>query len=127
MLNITTIGLFIAERPRRLAPDKLKTAKAKFKQLMELGICKLSSNPWASSRHLVCKKNSEWRACGDYCRLNSITIPDKYPAPHLHDFSSNLARKTIFYNLDLCKAYYQIPVTEADVLKKAVITLFELG
>jgi len=51
--HILTTGPPVAERPRRLAPDKLAAAKAEFKRLMELGICRPSNSPWASPIHLV--------------------------------------------------------------------------
>nr|XP_012222696.1 PREDICTED: uncharacterized protein LOC105672376 [Linepithema humile] len=56
--HILTNGPPTAERPRRLAPDKLKAAKAEFKRLMKLGICRPSSSPWASPIHLWCEEIS---------------------------------------------------------------------
>ncbi|XP_025997554.2 uncharacterized protein LOC113005865 [Solenopsis invicta] len=93
---------------------------------MSLGICRPSNSSWASPTHIVRKKNGEWRICSDYRRLNAITIPDKYPIPHLHDFTANVAGKTVFLVLDLYKAYHQIPVAKDDVPKTAVITPFGL-
>ncbi|KAG5316903.1 YG31B protein, partial [Pseudoatta argentina] len=50
---------------------------------------------------MVQKKDGSWRICGDYCRLNAITVPDQFPVPHLHDCFSNLRGKVIFSKLDL--------------------------
>lgn len=69
---------------------------------------------------MVPKKENNWRLCGDYRSLNSVTIPDRYPLPHIQDSTSELYGKNIFSKLDLVKAYYQVPVAQEDIHKTAV-------
>lgn len=85
--HITTNGPPIAECPRRLPLEKYAAAKKEFETMLEQGICQPSSSQWANPLHLVKKGNGDWRPCGDFRKLNSVTIPDKYPLPHIQDFT----------------------------------------
>ncbi len=99
----------------RLDTEKLAAAKAEFAALEQDGIIRRSSSPWTSPLHMVKKPDGLWQCCGDYCRLNNVTVPDTYPLPNMMDFSSRVAGCSIFTKIDLRKGYYQIPMHPADI------------
>ncbi|ROT73024.1 Gag-Pol polyprotein [Penaeus vannamei] len=80
--------------------------------------------PMGRPLHLV-KKDGDWRPCGDCRHLNTGNRPRQIPAATpalLHELSGC----TVFSRIDLVRAYHQIPITEEDIPKTAVITPFAL-
>jgi cleavage and polyadenylation specificity factor subunit 1 len=123
--RIETIGQPSRCTPRRLCPEKLTVAQETFNDMLEKGICRPSSSPYASPLHMVPKKEAnKWRPCGDYRNLNLKTVRDSYPMPNVHNIKLNGA--TVFSKMDLVKAYNQIPVHPEHVSKTAITTPFGL-
>ena len=125
-LHIPTEGPPVFAQSRRLSPEKLQAAKREFEALEQMGVIRRSKSPWSSPLHLVPKKDGSYRPCGDFRRLNGVTVPDKYQLPYMADVTNILAGKTIFSKVDLVKGYHQIPVAAADIHKTAVVTPFGL-
>jgi len=113
-------------KPRPLRPDLYQAAKKEFEKLLACGIIRPSKSPWSSPLHMVRKENGQWRPCGDYRALNSITVPDRYPVPHIQHLLQRFSGAAVFSKIDLVKAYHQIPVAPDDVKKTAITTPFGL-
>lgn len=122
--QIITDGHPVYSKSRPLPADKYLRVKKEIEQMLETGICRPSKSPWASPLHVTTKKNGELRLCGDYRKLNAITVPDRYPIPRVLDFTYILPGTSIYSKIDLKRAYNQIPVKEVE--KTAVITPFGL-
>ncbi|GFT11986.1 hypothetical protein TNCV_725911 [Trichonephila clavipes] len=126
---IETTSRPVTAKARRLAPDRLRIAKAEFENMIILGHMRPSKSNYASPLHMVPKKDStECRPVGDYRALNAQTIKDNYSVPNILDFTSNLHGTKIYSHIDLVKTYHQIPINPDDVHKSAIITpsgLFE--
>ncbi len=90
-------------KSHRLDPEKLKMKNPVFKRLESAGNVHRLKSPWAFPLHMVPKKDGSWQPCGDYCRLNFVTTPDKYPLPNMQDLSNALHGCNVFSKIDLVK------------------------
>ena len=90
--------------------------------LLEMGIIRPSDSPHCSPSLLVKKDDGTYRLAMDYRGINAITEFDAEPAPNLEEELHRFADAKYFSQMDLCKAYYQVPMDSGSVEYTAFAT-----
>lgn len=116
----------VRQRYRRLPPSQYEQVREHIQGLLEGGVIRPSTSPYASPIVLVQKKSGELRMCVDYRQLNAKTRRDAYPLPRIEETLDALGGAKYFSTLDLASGYNQVPVAEGDRAKTAFCTPFGL-
>ena len=102
----------IKQREYHASHYQCKNIEKKVQEMLQIGIIKLSVNPWDSFVVLVRKADQTLQLCIDYRNLNKATIKDSYLLPHIQATLDTLYRNTLLTTLDFLKVYRQIKVEE---------------
>ena len=78
-----------------------------------------SNSSYASQVVIVRKKSGEIHLCVDYMKLNSITIWDAFPLPHIDEALQAVHNCNVFTSFDLVQGYLQLAMAEDDIKKTA--------
>ena len=83
------------------------------------GIIHPSDSPYASQVVTVHTKSGDILLCVDYRILNSITIRDAFPLPHIDEALQVVHSSNVFTSSYLAEGYLQLAVAEDDIKKTA--------
>ncbi|KAG1933522.1 gag-pol fusion protein [Pimephales promelas] len=101
--------------PKRLSyriPERLLPALKKELDLMiSVGVIEPSKSEWCSPVVLVPKKDGTTRFCIDFRYLNSVSKFDSYPMPRIEELIERLGNAKYLSTVDLCKGYWQVPLS----------------
>ena len=112
----------IKQPPRRLGLEKDAEVERQVQDLVKKGMIEPAESAWSSPVVLVRKKDSTWRLCVDYRRLNEVTKQDAFPLPRIDDSLDALSGSVYFSTLDLVSGYWQVPLDEEAQDKSAFVT-----
>ena len=112
----------IRQRARRVPYAFRDESDKQIANMLDQGIIRSSTSPWASPIVLVRKKSGEIRFCVDYCKLNQITRHDAHPLPRVDELLDSVGNARYFTTLDIKSSYWQIPVNPDDREKTAFVT-----
>jgi hypothetical protein len=83
IIELQSITSPISRWSYKMTPKELVELKIQLKELLEKGYIHPSSSPWGCLVLFVKKKDQSLRLCVDYRSLNTVTIKNKYPLPHI--------------------------------------------
>lgn len=105
-------GVAVKRLSYRIPERLLISLKKEIDLMLSLGIIEPSKSEWCNPVVLVPKKDESMRFCIDFRYLNSISLFDSYPTPRIDDLLERLGKAKYLTTLDLCKGYWQVPLTE---------------
>lgn len=76
--------------------------------MLNRGIIRPSTSPWASPIILVKKKDETDRLVVDFERLKSVTLKDSYPLPRIEDVLDAVNGTQYFSYVDLMNGFWQV-------------------
>ncbi|XP_024136818.1 uncharacterized protein LOC112151925 [Oryzias melastigma] len=104
-------GQPIRQRPYRVPQRLVGQLNDEVKKMLELGVIEPSNSEWCSPVVIVSKKDGSLRICIDFRKLNAISEFDAYPMPRVDDLLERIGAAKYITTLDLCKGYWQVPLT----------------
>ena len=116
----------IQQKPYRVLYSRREQVQQELDRMLQAGVIRPSTSPWASPIVLVNKKDWGIRFCVDYRKLNQVARFDAYPMPRIEELIDTIGPAVVISTLDLAKGYWQIPMAEESKDKTAFTTPFGL-
>ncbi|KAJ8651318.1 hypothetical protein O0I10_013191 [Lichtheimia ornata] len=114
----------VRSKPYRLTWEEEEHLRKELATMTDLGLIRPSKGTWTSPIFFVRKKSGELRLVIDYPQLNSKTMKDAYPLPHLDDLLGSMAGAQIFSTLDAASGYWQIPLAQEAIELSGFVTKY---
>ena len=110
------------ERFRRIPPPQLDEVRAHLKMMLDAGVIWPSNSLWCNAV-LVRKKDGSLHFCINFRKLNSLTVKDSYPLPHIYETLESLSGAAHYLTFDMNSGFWQVPMDE----ESKQYTAFTLG
>ena len=112
----------VNQRPYKTPHKHLPALNKAVEDMLRDDVIEHSLSSWNSPLILVKKKDGTLRPCVDFRRLNKVTIPCRFPIPHLQDAIHSLHGAKYFSTLDAKSAFWQVPLTQSAAEKTSFTT-----
>ncbi|KAI4293409.1 hypothetical protein PAPHI01_2683, partial [Pancytospora philotis] len=96
-------------RPYSTNALKEEFIQAEIKSLLENGLIEPASGECCVPVAMP-QKGDSFRLCGDYRKINEITVSESYPFPSIEQTIQQASGRGCFSTLDLKSGYWQVPI-----------------
>ena len=107
----------------RILPPQLDKVREHLKLMLDAGVIRPSNSPWCNAVVLVRKKDGSLCFCIDFRKLNSLTVKDSHPLPHICETLESPAGTAHYLTFDMNSGFWQVPMDE----ESKQYTAFTLG
>ena len=111
------------ERFCRIPLPQLDEVHADLKMMLDARVIRPSNSPWCNAVVLVRKKDGSLRFCINFRRLNSLTVKDSHPLPHICETLESLSGAAHYTTIDMNSGFWQVPMDD----ESKQYTAFTLG
>ena len=113
----------LKERFCRVLPPQLDEVREHLKLMLDAGVIWPSNSPWCNAVVLLRMKDGSLCFCIDFRKLNSLTVMDFHPLPHICETLESLAGAAHFLTFNMNSGFWQVPMDE----ESKQYTAFTLG
>ena len=106
-----------------ILPPQLDEVREHLKLMLDARVIWPSNSPWCNAVVLVRKKDGSLHFCIDFRKLNSLTVKDSHPLPHICETFESLAGAAHFLTFDMNSGFWQVPMDK----ESKQYTTFTLG
>ena len=100
------------ERFHRIPTPQLDEVREHLKLMLDAGVIRPSNSLWCNAVVLVRKKDGSLHFCIDFRKLNSLTVKDSHPLPHICETLESLAGAAHYLTFDMNSGFWQVPMDE---------------
>ena len=102
----------VRQTPYPIPQAKIEKVKEEVQAMLDLDVIEESNSPWSAPYVMVPKPDGTTRFCVNFKKVNSFSKFDAYPMPRIEEIIGRLGSSRYITKLDLCKGYWQVPLTE---------------
>lgn len=103
----------IRQRMYRIPQKLLPVLEKEVALILQLGVIEPSTSEWSNPIVMVVKKDDSLRFCNDFKKVNAQSEFDAFPLSMLEDLIEHVGQAKFLTTLDLCKGYWQVPLSDA--------------